>query len=73
KDGKWEVKMGNLERKKVEVESGDYMFMGGGGWGIGLLEKRGMGERKELGGLGMRGGLLVCKKGEVVEKEDGKV
>ena len=39
-DGKWEVKIRNLETNKVEVQSADYIFIGAGGWAIPLLQKQ---------------------------------
>ncbi|WP_186310525.1 malate:quinone oxidoreductase, partial [Staphylococcus epidermidis] len=52
---------------------GDYVFMGGGGGGIGVLEKTGMGESKDVGGLGMSGELLICRKGDVINEDEVKV
>lgn len=72
-DGKWEVKIRNLETNKVDVQSADYIFIGAGGWAIPLLQKTGIPESKHLGGFPISGAFLVCNKPEVVEQHDAKV
>ncbi|SUM35327.1 malate:quinone oxidoreductase [Staphylococcus gallinarum] len=39
KDGKWEVKVKDLNTKKVETYITDYVFIGAGGHAIPLLQK----------------------------------
>ena len=49
KDGKWEVKVKDLNTKKVETYITDYVFIGAGGHAIPLLQKTGIPESKHLG------------------------
>ncbi|WP_260869241.1 malate:quinone oxidoreductase [Staphylococcus aureus] len=47
--------------------------MGGGGGSLALLEKSGIKESKDIGGLGVSGLLVGCINEEVIDGDDGKV
>ncbi len=63
----------NRESKEKISKIGDKVFIGGGGECIGLLEKCGVKEREEVGGLGMSGELLRCRNGDIIKEDAGKV
>lgn len=73
KEGKWEVKVHDLERVKMEYHTADFVFLGAGGGSLELLQKTGIPESKHIGGFPISGLFLVCTNPEVVEKHHGKV
>ncbi len=73
KDGKWEVKVKDLNTKKVETYITDYVFIGAGGHAIPLLQKTGIPESKHLGGFPISGAFLVCNNPKVVAEHEAKV
>jgi len=73
KEGKWEVKVNDLEGCKMEYHTADFVFLGAGGGSLELLQKTGIPEGKHIGGFPISGLFLVCTNQEVVEKHHGKV
>lgn len=73
KEGKWEVKVHDLEGCKMEYHTADFVFLGAGGGSLELLQKTGIPESKHIGGFPISGLFLVCTNPEVVEKHHGKV
>lgn len=73
KEGKWEVKVHDLEGCKMEYHTADFIFLGAGGGSLELLQKTGIPESKHIGGFPISGLFLVCTNPEVVEKHHGKV
>ena len=71
-DGSWELKIRNgrgiLERHKAK-----FVFIGGGGGSIHLLQKTGIPESKHIGGFPVSGIFLTCNNPEVVERHHAKV
>ncbi|XQY93081.1 malate:quinone oxidoreductase [Metabacillus sp. HB246100] len=72
-DGSWEVKVQDLENAKTEYHKAKFVFIGGGGGSLPLLQKTGIPESKQIGGFPVSGLFLVCNKPEVVEKHHAKV
>lgn len=72
-NGKWEVKIRNLDDNKIEYHYADYIFIGAGGHAIPLLQKTGIPESKHLGGFPISGAFLVCNNPEVVDRHNAKV
>ncbi|PWA08415.1 malate:quinone oxidoreductase [Pueribacillus theae] len=72
-DGSWEVKVKNLESGRVERHTAKFVFIGGGGGSLPLLQKSGIPEGKHIGGFPVSGIFLVCKNPEVVEQHHAKV
>lgn len=72
-NGKWEVKINNLEEDKIEYHIADYLFIGAGGNAIPLLQKTKIPESQHLGGFPISGAFLVCNNPEVVNQHDAKV
>ena len=72
-DGFWEVKVENIESGKVDIHTAKFVFIGGGGGSLHLLQKTGIPESKHIGGFPVSGLFLVCNKPEVVAQHHAKV
>lgn len=72
-DGKWEVKVKNEAEGKIEYHTAKFIFVGGGGGSLHLLQKSGIPEGKHIGGFPVSGLFLVCNNPEVVEQHHAKV
>ncbi|WP_019394546.1 malate:quinone oxidoreductase [Priestia filamentosa] len=73
KDGSWELKVQNMESGKTERHNAKFVFIGGGGGSLHLLQKSGIPEGKGIGGFPVSGLFMVCNNPEVVEKHHAKV
>ncbi|MCX7571845.1 malate:quinone oxidoreductase [Tumebacillus sp. DT12] len=72
-DGSWDLKVRNLERGVTETHRAKFVFIGGGGGSLPLLQKTGIPESKQIGGFPVSGLFMVCKNQEVVEQHHAKV
>ncbi len=72
-DGLWELKVKDLDSGAVERHSAKFVFIGGGGGSLHLLQKIGIPESKQIGGFPVSGLFLVCNKPEIVEQHHAKV
>jgi malate dehydrogenase (quinone) len=72
-DGSWELKVKNLESGSVERHSSKFVFIGGGGGSLHLLQKSGIPEGKHIGGFPVSGHFMVCNNPFVVEQHHAKV
>ncbi|MFE8697722.1 malate:quinone oxidoreductase [Cytobacillus sp. FJAT-53684] len=72
-DGLWEVKVHNMDGGKTESHTAKFVFIGGGGGSLSLLQKTGIPESKHIGGFPVSGLFLVCNNPEVVEQHHAKV
>ena len=72
-DGKWEVKVKNLAEGKIENHTAKFVFVGGGGGSLHLLQKSGIPEGKHIGGFPVSGIFMVCNNPEIVAKHHAKV
>ncbi|MFY4776163.1 malate:quinone oxidoreductase [Metabacillus sp. RGM 3146] len=72
-DGLWEVKVQNLDSGITESHTAKFVFIGGGGGSLPLLQKTGIPESKHIGGFPVSGLFLVCNKPEVAEQHHAKV
>ena len=73
KDGRWLLKVRNLETGKIDMHTAKFVFIGGGGGSIHLLQKSGIPESKQIGGFPVSGLFMVCKNPEVIEQHHAKV
>ncbi|MGE7767140.1 malate:quinone oxidoreductase [Peribacillus sp. NPDC096540] len=71
-DGSWELKVRN-ESGTVERHTAKFVFIGGGGGSLSLLQKTGIPESKHIGGFPISGLFMVCNNPEVVEQHHAKV
>lgn len=72
-DGRWHLKVKNLETGKKRELHTRFVFIGAGGGSLPLLEKSDIPEGKGFGGFPVSGQWLVCKNPAVVEKHAAKV
>jgi malate dehydrogenase (quinone) len=71
-DGLWELKVRNGSGN-VEHHTAKFVFIGGGGGSLPLLQKTGIPESKHIGGFPVSGLFLVCNNPEVVAQHHAKV
>jgi malate dehydrogenase (quinone) len=72
-DGLWELKVKNLDSGTVERHTAKFVFIGGGGGSLHLLQKSGIPEGKHIGGFPVSGLFLVCNNPDVVAQHHAKV
>lgn len=72
-DGSWEVKVHDIDSEKIEYHTTNFVFIGGGGGSLPLLQKTGIPESKHVGGFPVSGLFLVCDDPEIVEQHHAKV
>ena len=72
-DGSWELKVQNHDSGKVERHSAKFVFIGGGGGSVHLLQKTGIPEGKHIGGFPVSGIFMVCNNPDVVAQHHAKV
>ncbi|WP_313892737.1 malate:quinone oxidoreductase [Psychrobacillus sp.] len=70
-DGSWEVKVKNAGN--VERHTAKFVFIGGGGGSLHLLQKTGIPEGKHIGGFPVSGIFMVCNNPEVIAQHHAKV
>lgn len=73
KDGLWNLKVRNLQSGSVERHTAKFVFIGGGGGSLHLLQKSGIPEGKGIGGFPVSGLFMVCNNPEIVEQHHAKV
>ncbi|MEJ8546966.1 malate:quinone oxidoreductase [Brevibacillus borstelensis] len=72
-DGSWELKVRNVDSGTVERHTAKFVFIGGGGGSLPLLQKSGIPEGKHIGGFPVSGLFMVCKNPDVVAEHHAKV
>jgi malate dehydrogenase (quinone) len=72
-DGLWELKVRNTFSGTVTRQTAKFVFIGGGGGSLHLLQKSGIPEGKNIGGFPVSGLFMVCNNPEVVEQHHAKV
>ena len=72
-DGSWEVKVHNMDSGRIEYHTAKFVFIGGGGGSLPLLQKTGIPESKQIGGFPVSGLFMVCNNPEVVAQHHAKV
>jgi len=72
-DGLWELKVWNMDTGNIERHTAKFVFIGGGGGSLPLLQKSGIPEGKHIGGFPVSGLFMVCTNPEVIEQHHAKV
>lgn len=72
-DGRWEVKVRNHTEDTLAYHCSKFVFIGGGGGALPLLQKSGIPESKHFGGFPVSGVFLVCNNSDVIEQHYAKV
>ncbi|MCI3924698.1 malate dehydrogenase (quinone) [Paenibacillus sp. TRM 82003] len=73
KDGQWEMKVRNVASGAVERHTAKFVFIGGGGGSLHLLQKSGIAESRGIGGFPVSGLFMVCDNPELVAQHRAKV
>jgi len=72
-DGLWELKVRNIDSGDIERHTAKFVFIGGGGGSLHLLQKSGIPEGKGIGGFPVSGLFMVCNNPDIVEQHHAKV
>ncbi|MCA1011731.1 malate:quinone oxidoreductase [Halobacillus halophilus] len=72
-DGSWMVKVQHMDSNQTALHSADFVFVGGGGGSLHLLQKSGVPEGKGFGGFPVSGQFMVCNNPEVAKQHEAKV
>lgn len=72
-DGSWELRVRNVDSGTVERHTAPFVFIGGGGGSLHLLQKSGIPEGRGIGGFPVSGLFMVCQKPEIVAQHRAKV
>lgn len=72
-DGLWELKVRKMDSGAVERHTAKFVFIGGGGGSLHLLQKSDIPEGKGIGGFPVSGLFLVCNNPDIVEQHHAKV
>ena len=72
-DGLWELKVQNQFSGTVKRHTAKFVFIGGGGGSLHLLQKTGIPEGKHIGGFPVSGIFMVCNNPDIVELHHAKV
>ncbi|MCG7408304.1 malate:quinone oxidoreductase [Paenibacillus sp. ACRRX] len=72
-DGAWELKVRNAKNGTVERHTAKFVFIGGGGGSLHLLQKSGIPEGKGIGGFPVSGLFMVCNNPDIVAQHHAKV
>ncbi|HPQ96734.1 MAG: malate dehydrogenase (quinone) [Thiothrix sp.] len=72
-DGRWRVLLRSTRGFAVREFAARFVFLGGGGGALPLLQKSGIPEAAGYGGFPVSGQWLVCRKPEVVRRHLAKV
>ena len=72
-DGSWELKVKNVDSGNIERHTAKFVFIGGGGGSLHLLQKSGIPEGKHIGGFPVSGIFMVCNNPDVVAQHHAKV
>lgn len=73
RDGAWELKVRNLQSGAVERHTANFVFVGGGGGSLHLLQKSRIPEGKGIGGFPVSGLFMVCNNPDIIEQHHAKV
>jgi malate dehydrogenase (quinone) len=73
RDGLWELKVRDLAGGAVERHTAKFVFIGGGGGSLHLLQKSGIPEGKGIGGFPVSGLFMVCNNPEISARHYAKV
>ncbi|WP_301109925.1 malate:quinone oxidoreductase [Sporosarcina sp.] len=72
-DGEWELKIKNNRDGVLEYHKAKFVFIGGGGGSLPLLQKTNIPESKHIGGFPISGIFMICKNPDVIAKHHAKV
>lgn len=71
-DGAWDLKVRNASGN-IEHHTAKFVFIGGGGGSLHLLQKSGIPEGRHIGGFPISGIFMVCNNSDVIAQHHAKV
>lgn len=71
-DGAWDLKVRNASGN-IEHHTAKFVFIGGGGGSLHLLQKSGIPEGRHIGGFPISGIFMVCNNPDVIAQHHAKV
>lgn len=72
-DGLWEVKVHDIVGDRMEYHTAKFVFIGGGGGSLHLLQKSGIPEGRHIGGFPVSGLFMVCNNQDIIAQHHAKV
>lgn len=72
-DGKWDIKVKDLQTNNSFTNTAKFVFIGAGGGSLPLLQKSGIAESKGFGGFPIGGQWLISEKQELVDQHNAKI
>jgi malate dehydrogenase (quinone) len=72
-DGLWELKVRDIHSGETKRHTAKFVFIGGGGGSLHLLQKSGIPEGKHIGGFPVSGIFMVCNNPDVINQHHAKV
>src|SRR5699024_1093494 len=69
----WEVTYRNEKTGEVKTQEAGFLFIGGGGGSLHLLQKTHIPESKQVGGFPVSGIFMVCNNPDVIKQHHAKV
>jgi malate dehydrogenase (quinone) len=72
-DGLWKLKVRNFDVGTIEHHTAKFVFIGGGGGSLHLLQKSSIPEGKHIGGFPVSGLFMVCNNPDVIAQHHAKV
>ncbi len=72
-DGLWRLKVRDTHSGEMKYHAAKFVFIGGGGGSLPLLQKTRIPESKHIGGFPVSGLFMVCQNPEIVDKHHAKV
>ncbi|MCL6518096.1 malate:quinone oxidoreductase [Alicyclobacillus sp.] len=72
-DGRWAVKVEDVESGATEICHARFVFIGAGGGSLPLLQKTGIPEAKHIAGFPVSGLFMVCHNPDIIERHHAKV
>ncbi|MDE5416161.1 malate:quinone oxidoreductase [Alkalihalobacterium chitinilyticum] len=72
-EGLWEVKVHDHSVGEIYRYTSKFVFIGGGGGSLHLLQKSGIPEGRNIGGFPVSGIFMACKNPDVIEQHHAKV
>lgn len=73
RNGRWQLKIEDLASKRRFSNRAKFVFIGGGGGTLPLLQKSGIAEAKGIGGFPIGGQWLISESPELIEQHHAKV
>lgn len=72
-NGRWQVRLSDMNSKKITTIDAGFIFLGAGGGALKLLQKSGIPESHGYGGFPVSGQWLVCNNPEIIKHHKSKV